>query len=769
MRRNSSWDFLLIALCGLSAMAQHSATTAPAQAPQVTLQGPQRPQPPGHQQPTSGPSSRTAQAPLTSIQAPYPGTLEGYVYWDTNTVKHNPPLSCSGLTVTISVGTPPSGSTPAFEQFKPLGTYNTFTYLNNGSTLGVCAYGVHQVPVGQDLQVQVGVTAAVFTAPVAPGMPPKANNPNSPIKITSGVCNNLQPAVPSPSVLNSKWWTCGNSAYNVNFVLQASGSMALMSATGGQGLLSGSSTGQAGPGPKNAPARGMLAGGASATQPQAASGAIPGNRSEPLAAQPGRKALTNADVVKMVNAGVPESAIITSIQSSPTKFDLSLDGLRSLHRAGVGQAILETMKAGGGVASDSGVSSNGPAKEGVSATRGPTADPSLQVKLGPPKIGPQVKNSRASQISAATIGVLQKQKSAADIEVSQMKLAIRPQVQAGTLGGQSQTMSAGTSSAISNSSPAALLQAQAVSSVGSSGGSGGHIATGGIPSSIAHLQYVNTTALTCTNDPSFRILNVSGSFSPATFTPIDQYDLYTINGCSFGNPGSSDKVYIYGAGSFQGNFAIKFWSDNSIAVSLDESITGYPDLSNIALVVQRNDGQQAQKQGFKFYAARQTVPLTTVPSSWVTLATLTTGFGNTLAAQYSSPPSSFQGPGPAAGTAYVSRFSNGTKFNPTGQNDYYDFSQLSPGWTTDSLQLTTYDQSCPFVITYKKSFGTWYAIWDKKDPNNIQVWLSDTICSGFLPPAPWVNYRNLTGSYYALKVWVSGPRGIDPLTGHPGP
>lgn len=47
------------------------------------------------------------------------------------------------------------------------------------------------------------------------------------------------------------------------------------------------------------------------------------------------KPLTNADVIKMVNAGVPEAVIVTSIQSSPAKFDVSPDALIALHQAGV--------------------------------------------------------------------------------------------------------------------------------------------------------------------------------------------------------------------------------------------------------------------------------------------------------------------------------------------------------------------------------------------------------------------------------------------------
>jgi hypothetical protein len=51
--------------------------------------------------------------------------------------------------------------------------------------------------------------------------------------------------------------------------------------------------------------------------------------------------MTNADLVKLVQAGVPESAIIASIHSSAPAFDLSSDGIVALHKAGVTQGELE--------------------------------------------------------------------------------------------------------------------------------------------------------------------------------------------------------------------------------------------------------------------------------------------------------------------------------------------------------------------------------------------------------------------------------------------
>jgi hypothetical protein len=55
------------------------------------------------------------------------------------------------------------------------------------------------------------------------------------------------------------------------------------------------------------------------------------------------KALTNADVVQMVKAGLPESTIVLSIQSSPAEFQTAPTDLIALKKAGVGQAVLDAM------------------------------------------------------------------------------------------------------------------------------------------------------------------------------------------------------------------------------------------------------------------------------------------------------------------------------------------------------------------------------------------------------------------------------------------
>ncbi|MFM9904877.1 MAG: hypothetical protein ACKVQJ_09945 [Pyrinomonadaceae bacterium] len=55
------------------------------------------------------------------------------------------------------------------------------------------------------------------------------------------------------------------------------------------------------------------------------------------------KEMTNADVIKMVKAGLPDSTITAAIQQSPTNFDISTDALIELKNQGVSSAVMGAM------------------------------------------------------------------------------------------------------------------------------------------------------------------------------------------------------------------------------------------------------------------------------------------------------------------------------------------------------------------------------------------------------------------------------------------
>src|SRR5713226_1408831 len=58
---------------------------------------------------------------------------------------------------------------------------------------------------------------------------------------------------------------------------------------------------------------------------------------------PDAEALTNADVIKLVQAGISDSVIIAKIKNSRTQFDTSPDTLIRLKQLGVSDAVLEAM------------------------------------------------------------------------------------------------------------------------------------------------------------------------------------------------------------------------------------------------------------------------------------------------------------------------------------------------------------------------------------------------------------------------------------------
>lgn len=72
---------------------------------------------------------------------------------------------------------------------------------------------------------------------------------------------------------------------------------------------------------------------------EAAGPANPAARKKPAP----EEALTNAGIVRMVKAGVPETVIVQKIRTTKGNFDLSVKGLVDLKKAGVSETVLKTM------------------------------------------------------------------------------------------------------------------------------------------------------------------------------------------------------------------------------------------------------------------------------------------------------------------------------------------------------------------------------------------------------------------------------------------
>jgi hypothetical protein len=553
------------------------------------------------------------------------GTVEGFVYWNANTISHIPADSCSGLAITVSVGSTSGGPLTAYT---PLGTLsNNFNYVGQVreflaggkvNVYDVCTYAYNKVPVGPRLQVKLTVTqATAFSSGTTPQF-----EILGPITIINGQCNMLPRIVnPNASDLLAHWGSCQDMAYDVNFVMQNPHGMALggagaasagnvrtKSGSSGSPLLKNPVSGGT-PMLSGAPQQGMLAKDAPAT---AQSSSTTGGAQHPTTANTDvtrqsaarttpdatSQILTNADVTKMTEAGLAESVIISSIRSARKNFDFSPAGCLTLKRARVSTDILAAMGEGS-VRPCSGIIGNS-----SSATPGSNVELNPQplppgskaapanrtalkpIKLAPPKALRKITNPRLAEQNAGIITILQQQRAAAQEEAAAMKLAIRS--------------AASTRSA--RAPAAATFQGSA--GVQNLGPETTQSEKGKLASSIIHAPAFNSIVLTCTHDSTPRIIQLSGGEGHGIFTPEAKYNLYTIIGCSFGQSDPGNSAYIFGVNGFKANLNIDFWSDNGITAHLDPWLAGVLDQDNVTLVVAPTGKQPFNKSGYKFYAAR---------------------------------------------------------------------------------------------------------------------------------------------------------------------
>jgi hypothetical protein len=239
--------------------------------------------------------SQTAPMPNRTITAPsaqrpaggdHPestaGTIEGFVYWDAHQFSHVPAGSCSGLAVTVAVGSSSGGPLVAYtplatltNNFKYVGQVKEFLVGGKVNVYDVCTYGYDHVPVGPDLQVKLAVTQPGVFSPVA--VPQFAILGS--IKIINAQCNML-PRIANPNLsdLLAHWGSCQNMAYDVNFVMHTAPRPPLGASGGITPVTSGSQRVML----SNSPQQGMLAGAGSPTQLQPTNGGLLGNRGSTL-------------------------------------------------------------------------------------------------------------------------------------------------------------------------------------------------------------------------------------------------------------------------------------------------------------------------------------------------------------------------------------------------------------------------------------------------------------------------------------------------------
>lgn len=707
-------------LFNLGAAAQ--VPQSPSQLHGITAQGPQRQQPPAPGRSTAYP---IAQSPGTLPQVRIlNGSLMGYVYWDASRISYNVNAPCSGFSVTVSTGTVPNGQ-PTFEQFTPLGTYNNvFTSKGKTGNYEVCAYSLDHLPIRTDLQLVIHPSSSNFKTAVVPVVPPTANW-KTPIQIPGDNCPHILLSPLSAELLGNGWTSCGDGVYNVNFLLQPPQSLA--------GLTSAASTTQS-------KTQTPLASSTGALRNQGQVGS-----QQMLLSQPGQTGMLSQGALQNPGAMNP-----VPVQTSPIASPASGRNAAQLNPQPLSPKSISS------IASPAGA----PTAKAIAKTA-----PLRTFRLSAPQQSRKITNPNAAIQNSQIIAVLQNQTKAAEAEIAAMKLSLHPAgVQVGT--GPSQTMASTTA----GGSPVGAAPAQA-NLLASNTAPTTHSSIGAVLPAQFH-----SLVVTCSYDPTMRVLTVSGGQTPAIFTQDAKYNFYTISGCSFGDPGPNAKAYIYSQGNFREDFQIEEWTDNWLKLSIDPNLKGIDDQDNVTLVIQRADGKQASKSGFRFYAARQTILLPNIPQRYFSLDRfrLDSSVTNSWKPIYTSGSSASVVPNLPNLSAEVQwTLTTDPDGSVVGGSDIYDFSHLHPTFALQDALMEWKDVSCdPSNEVFAASKDNWGIDWYETSGVKV-VWQGQTCnpkpgsCGGGGFPVQPDCFVYPPETNYGVDIWVTGPRGIDPWTGKP--
>jgi hypothetical protein len=261
------------------------------------------------------------------------------------------------------------------------------------------------------------------------------------------------------------------------------------------------------------------------------------------------------------------------------------------------------------------------------------------------------------------------------------------------------------------------------------------------------------------------IRSVNGRASGVVFTPVEPDNYYRIEGCAFGrSPGSVRlqpdlRGLQIGASSRSLSMELDSpagWTDVEIAVHLDPKLAGISDFP-VDLVVHLANGREVPLLGCVFVAARGDPQLLkTIPAGWVRLDATFASSRPIGQLEYVSPPvKSDEIPADALGSSVFIVRSDREPF--ASGRDFFDFSQLSPGWAVESFQVNQFGVSCPGEKLPAESKGPWTTTWNQ---HGFTVsWARET-CTSSANPA--FNFT-LNSSQYAAKVWVIGPAGTQPI------
>ncbi len=459
----------------------------------------------------------------------------------------------------------------------------------------------------------------------------------------------------------------------------------------------------------------IVVGGSIFLKPPTTFGAAPGQAGNPLTPA-GRAPLTNAEVIRMLQA------IMTSIRSNPVKFDLSPAGVAALRQAGVSEKILLEMMERQRQANASGANSTNPGSQGSTPGK-PSGKLTPQqvnamlarVRSGKGTLSPVIGNPAATQANSALIGLLRQQKQTAVTERNQ------------TPPGGGHPLSPNFSRASLTRAPLTTAAAAPRSSLASRALA---------PSATAAIAYG------CPSTGPATVSRVSGQQgSGAVFTQDPAFNPFTIKGCHFGN-GKGQAQLNYSNGRKLANLTVDTWTDNLITVEVDPSLVNALDQNNVSLVLFPASGPQVTRSGFRFYAMRREVLLTTIPAGQVYLTPINDDSGSPVTPKYSSP---YQGMSGGVDRINSVRFVGGT--------DQFNFTKLKPGFVLEKYQVKelsapSANTSCGIAVTDATNYtdGAWG--WQMAG-NTVRVsWQeahSHSACD------------DESDASYGLNVWVVGP------------
>jgi hypothetical protein len=716
--------------------------------------------------PQRGPSPYgNAPNPAVGVQRAQ-GAITGFVYWQMNVLQ--PSSSCNGLTVKV-VTVSKSGM-----PLQLLSSSNTFTAMGpvtDTSAPGtpkymLCSYAFQSMP--ENVAMRVLLYGAPSSSSVS--MP-------SPFQIPGGNCNST-PSSTLSFILTGGQVLCGNGAFNINFKLtllaaappKTTAPLLSGSAKPG-GLLSnaGSASNAASPvGTPNSSSGATLL----SSQANAASSMTSGTQTGLLSSP---QSGANANSVGNIG-GSGGSAGTTKSSASPAGFT---GGVKP---AGSSSSIQQIQP------------NQSPAATSGSGTwpRVSPAMPNAQVPKMPP-MSSNAKRDASPLADAAERAQIQAKMKAQLASASQQtghtaNSLIRPtQSNVPEIHALQQQItfvnSLRTQGVLTNGS---LLAAKAPNQV--------RIQP---PQSSNPLALAPAPTKLC---PAPQIHAVNGKSSGVVFTQDPAYNDYIITGCGFG--AQQGQVSLSGAiSNGHINLVVKpgQWSDTQIEAVVQPGLTGvldgWPDL-----IVAPAGTPAIKFPNTRFYTQRQSVLLPNIPQQYANLANVPVGDGTQgSGTMYCPGPdlmkffpciafnAGYKLDGMTNGVDHRNDTSSRPASNAVDRNgdrqqfdsgeDTYDLSYMAPGfqidyasvfwyaWTSDVCEGWSSD-----AFPKKPGDSVWYETlghygWQAKTKTKIAVDWGVDHCAwrwlGMFKVDDWYN------SGYSLQVYVKGPIGVDPWTGHP--